>query len=163
MYGTMAHMTTHGYPDEAEDRPRRVMPLERGWVRHKLQRELALGEKDHPTLAREYGVKPTAIMEFKKRHQTAIDEMIRDMEAEFKGLWIAEKAVRLAVLQQDVEELDEEEWDDAKSRLDAVKTKHNALMQAARELGQIPSTAGVKVDTPSATFHIVGVDPKALQ
>jgi len=139
------------------------MPLERGWVRHKLQRELALGEKDHGQLAREYGVKSTAIMEFKKRHQSAIDEMIRDLDNEFTSLWIADKATRLAVLQLDVEELDEEEWDDAKSRLDAVKVKHGALMQAARELGQIPSTAGVKVETPAATFHIVGVDPKALQ
>ena len=150
--------------------PRRSLPLERGWVRQKLIRELAEGVKTQEQLAEEYGTSRVSITAFKKRHLTAIEEQQRDFEDEFKALWISKKMLRLAELQDDIERLTEQfELDgnafheDKKAALDAVKVKHNALMQAAKELGQIPSSAGVQVEMAKVTFEIPGVDLEQLR
>lgn len=146
------------------------MPLERGWVRPKLIRELAEGVKTNIQLAEEYGTTPVSISKFKGRHATAIDEQKRDFENEFAALWIANKANRLAVLQDDIEalqehfELDGEAFhEDKKAAIQAATVRHNALMQAAKELGQIPSAAGVQVETKRVTFVIPGVDLEQLR
>lgn len=149
---------------------RRSLPLERGWVKQKLIRELAEGLKTQEQLAEEYGTTRVSVSTFKKRHLTAIQEQASDFENEFKSLWIARKAARLAELQDDIEELtDKFQLDgdafheDKKAALDAVKIKHNALLQAAKELGQIPSSAGVQIETKRVTFRIPGVDLEQLR
>lgn len=135
---------------------RRAYPLERAHVRWKLIRELAGSGKTQTQLAEEYGVSTTAISQFKARHLTAIEEQARDQENAFSSLWVAEKGARLAELQDDIEQLADLATDG--EDLDAFKIKHAALMQVAKELGQIPSSAGVKVDLPPVTFKIEGVD-----
>ncbi len=150
-------MTTPSEP------PRHPRPLERGWIRFKLIRELAVGEKTREQLADEYNTSVTSISNFKLRHRIAIEEKERDLEAEFAGLWIVDKALRLAELQADVEEIDWTDAEDPKIGVDLLKVKHAALFQAAKELGQIPSTAGVRVETQQATFKINGVDLDQLR
>lgn len=133
-------------------------------------RELAEGQKTQEQLAEEYGVSRVAVYQFKKRHLTAIQDQAKDFENEFASLWIAQKHLRLAELQADIEELTEEFkldgdafHEDKKAALDAVKVKHNALLQAAKELGQIPSSAGVQVQSEKVTFEITGVDLDTLR
>lgn len=161
-------------PDPFEEppqwQPRRSLPLERGWVRSKLIRELAEGLKTQEQLAEEYGVSRVAVSQFKRRHLTAIEQQQRDFENEFAHLWIAQKELRLAELQQDIEDLTEQFTldgdafhEDKKAALQAVQIRHNALMQAAKELGQIPSAAGVTVETKRVTFKIPGVDLEQLR
>ncbi len=150
--------------------PRRSLPLERGWIRPKLIRELAEGLKSQAQLAEEYGVSAVAISQFKGRHLTAIEAQKKAFEDEFATLWIANKAARLAVLQDDVELLTEQfELDgtafheDKKAALQAVQIRHNALLQASKELGQLPSSAGVQVQTKRVSFVIPGVDLEQLR
>ncbi len=165
-------MSTESDPFEAPPQwePRRSLPLERGWIRPKLIRELAEGTKTQEQLAEEYGTTRVSIANFKKRHLTAIEEQKRDFENEFAALWIANKAARLAVLQDDVEQLTEQFaldgdafHEDKKAALQAVQIRHAAMHQAAKELGQIPSAAGVQVETKRVTFVIPGVDLDQLR
>lgn len=158
------------FADPPQWEPRRSLPLERGWIRPKLIRELAEGTKTQEQLAQEYGTSRVSIANFKKRHLTAIEQQKADFENEFAALWIANKAARLAVLQDDVEALTEQFdldgnafHEDKKAALDAVKTRHAALLQAAKELGQLPSAAGVQVETKRVTFMIPGVDLEQLR
>jgi transcriptional regulator len=163
-------VSTDPFEEPPQWEPRRSLPLERGWVRQRLIRELAEGLKTQEQLAEEYGTTRVSISKFKQRHMTAIEQQKTDFEDEFRSLWIAQKALRLAELQADIEELDEQfELDgaafheDKKAALDAKKVKHNALLQAAKELGQIPSAAGVTVETKRVTFTIPGVDLEQLR
>lgn len=140
-----------------EDDRRRAYPLERGWVRHKLIRELAAGNKTQRLLAEEYGVSEVSVSKFKSRHQTAIDEARVELEDEMSSLWIANKAMRLAELQDDV--------DNIGVTVDAelMAVKHKALLQASQELGQLPGRANVVVNTAPVTYKIEGVDLESLR
>lgn len=137
--------------------PPRSLPLERGPYRAKLIRELAEGIKPNVQLATEYGVTAASISSFKGRHATEIAEQQADFENEFADLWIAQKRLRLAVLQDDIEETADS------YEPEVIKIRHAALLQAAKELGQLPSSAGVTVNTPTATFSINGVDLDQLR
>ena len=143
--------------ERSPEAARRSLPLERGWVRYKLIRQLAEGLKSNIQLAEEHGCTATAISQFKGRHLTDIEEQARDFENEFAALWIANKAARLALLQDDIEQTAES------YEPDMLKIRHAALHQAAKELGQVPSAAGVQVQTQTATFKINGVDLEQLR
>lgn len=80
-------------------------PLERPWIRWQLVRELALKEETRAQLARRYGVDRSAMTQFAQRHTAAIAAVEREIENEMAGLWIAQKRNRIAVYQQDVEEI----------------------------------------------------------
>jgi predicted transcriptional regulator len=127
-------------------------PLERAWVRRRLVRDLATEEHTQSQLADQYGVTASAISNFKSRHRSEIEDVRRTLEDEFAGLWIARKELRLATLQQDVEDLGDS------LEVDVVKVRHAALRQAADELGQIPSRAGIHVQNSTVTFQVEGVD-----
>lgn len=139
------------------DDDRRAYPLERGWVRHKLIRELAAGDKTQAVLAEEYGVTEVSIGKFKKRHLTAIAEATAQLEDEMSDLWIANKGMRLAELQEDVDNI----GDNMDPEL--LTVKHRALKQAAEELGQLPGRANVVVNTAPITYKIDGVDMENLR
>ena len=144
--------------EQSAGAPSRAYPLERGWVKWRLIRDLATGTKTQTELADEFGVTASAISTFKSRHKTSIAEQAADLENEFAALWIAQKGARLAELQSDVEDLSEAADSNNEGYTDLLKVKHAALNQAAKELGQIPSTAGVSVQTQQAVFRIEGVD-----
>lgn len=139
------------------DDGRKAYPLERGWVRHKLIRELAIGNKTQAVLAEEYGVSDTSIGKFKTRHQTAIDEAKQQLEDEMSELWIVNKAMRLAELQEDIDGIG------ASTDPERLTVKHRALKQAAEELGQLPGRANVVVNTSPITYVIDGVDMETLR
>lgn len=132
-------------------------PLERAWVKHRLIRELALGDKTQAALAEQYGVTPGSITIFKQRHHTAIEDVRADLLDEFASLWIAKKVNRVAEYQDDVDKLSDS------TETDVLKVKHAALKAVAEELGQLPSRYGVSVGSASITYKIEGVDLDKLK
>jgi ParB-like chromosome segregation protein Spo0J len=80
-------------------------PLERPWIRWRLVRELAEKTHTRATLARRYGVTRSSMTEFAQRHAADIEAVERQIEDEMAGLWIAQKRNRVAVYQQNVEDI----------------------------------------------------------
>lgn len=145
------------YDESNDDRPRR---LERGWVKHKLMRELATNQKDTRTLGEEYGVSATAISKFRRRHQAEIDEIASDLENQFAALWIAGKAARIAEYQADVDMLSDVIQEVPTP--DLVKIKHAAMRAVAEELGQLPSRNNIQVNNAPVTYTVSGADMSRL-
>ena len=102
----------------------------RAWTRRKLMRELALGTKTHAELAKEYGATREAVSRFKGRHLREISEIIDRSTDEFAGIAITEKANRLAMYQDQVEQAEDRgDW----------KLVARLLRQVAEEMGHLPS------------------------
>jgi hypothetical protein len=128
------------------------------WQRHKLLRELAVGERSSAQLSADYGMTASGIRDFKKRHRAQVDEMAADLANQFSGLWIADKGQRLAAYQADYEQAaageksGHHEW---------VKARTGILHAVAEETGQLPPRATVTVIP--VDHVIVNVDLDALK
>lgn len=129
--------------------------IDRGHIRLKLLRELALGEKNQVQLASEYGVGQSAISMFATRYSDQIEEIRGKLDDEFAGLWIAQKANRLAAYQQDVDDVDS---DEDKNTAEWRRIKHNAVKSVAEELGQIPNKSTIQHEG-TVIHKYEGVDP----
>ena len=121
--------------------------------RRQLCRALAAGEVSRADLARRYGVSRPYITQFAKTHEAEIETIKARLEDEFAGLWIADKAARVAAYQGDYfatlehPNADHHEW---------VKARTGILHNVAEELGQLPPRTTVNV---AAVTHVVmGVD-----
>jgi hypothetical protein len=136
--------------------PARKNHLERGWVKHRLVRDFALGDKTGAELAVQYGVSQTSISAFKKRHSLEIEECRNHLADEYAGLWVAEKMKRIA------------EYQEAAEKMAAGKSPRNQevlvsiLKAVAEELGQLPARTQVSVNTQQVTYQVVGIDPEDL-
>ncbi len=127
--------------------------LERGWVKHRLIRELALGEKPGSMLAQQYGVSQTSLSAFKKRHSLEIEEVRNNLADEFAGVWVARKLERIREYQNAAEKMAE-----GTSPRNA-EVLVNILKAVAEELGQLPARTNVSVTNETVVYEIVGVDP----
>jgi hypothetical protein len=131
--------------------------LERGWVKHRLIRDFALGEKSGRTLAAEYGVSQTSISAFKKRNEMAIEEVRNNLADEYAGVWVAQKLNRIR------------EYQEAAEKMSSGESPRNAevltsiLKAVAEELGQLPARQQVNVSTENVTYQIVGINVDDLQ
>ena len=140
-------------PRRSDGKPAARNHLERGWVRHRLIRDIALGEKTGRELAAQYGVSAPAISLFKKRYLLEIEEVRNNLADEYAGLWVAQKMARIAEYQQAAEKMAE------------GKTPRNAevlvsiLKAVAEELGQLPARTQVNVSTEQVSYQIVGISP----
>lgn len=143
--------------DHSREESRRAYPLERGWVKYKLIRELATNVKTQAQLAEEYGVSDVSISKFKTRHLTEVNEVTAQLEDEFAALWLANKASRIAELQADIDNIGDS------LDPDLLKAKHAAIRNAAEELGQLPSRYNVQVNNAPVTYRIDGVDMDQLR
>lgn len=140
---------------KAAARPASKGHLERGWVKHRLIREFALGEKTGRTLAEQYGVSVTSIANFKKRYSMEIEDVRNALADEFAGLWVAEKKSRIA------------EYQEAAQKMADGRSPRNAevlvsiLKAVAEELGQLPARTNISVSNDVVTYQIVGIDVDA--
>jgi hypothetical protein len=125
--------------------------LERGWVKHRLIREFALGEKTGRTLAAEYGVSVTSISNFKRKFGMEIEEVRNNLADEFAGVWVAKKLDRIRQYQEAAEKM----ADGRSPRNQEVLV--TILKAVAEELGQLPARTQVSVSTENVTYQIVGV------
>lgn len=125
--------------------------LERGWVKHRLIRDFALGEKTGVELAEQYGCSVTSISLFKKRHSFEIEEVRNNLADEYAGVWVAKKLDRIR------------QYQDAAEKMASGHSPRNAevlvtiLKAVAEELGQLPARTQVNVSQENVTYEIVGL------
>lgn len=128
----------------------------RSWVKHRLIRELALGEKPGVQLAQEYGVSNNSIYTFKKKFAVEIEEVRNNLADEYAGVWVAQKLERIR------------QYQDAAEAMAAGRSPRNAevlvtiLKAVAEELGQLPARTQVNVSTQNTVYEIVGVNPEDI-
>lgn len=125
--------------------------LERGWVKHRLIREFALGEKTGRELADQYGVSQTSISAFKRRHGMEIEEVRNNLADEYAGVWVAQKLARI------------QEYQQAAEKMATGNSPRNAevlvtiLKAVAEELGQLPARTQVNVSNETTVYQVVGI------
>lgn len=136
--------------------PARKNHLERGWVKHRLVRDFALGEKTGGELAAQYGVSQTSISAFKKRHALEIEEVRNNLADEYAGVWVANKLARI----QEYQEAAEKMANGHSPRNQEVLV--SILKAVAEELGQLPARTQVQVNTQNVTYEIVGIPTEDL-
>lgn len=130
--------------------------LERGWVKHRLIRDLALGEKNQLQLAEQYGCSQNAISQFKRKHLLEVEDVRNNLADEYAGVWVAQKMARI------------QEYQVAAEKMAEGKSPRNAevlvsiLKAVAEELGQLPARTQVNVSTEQTVYQIVGVDPEDI-
>lgn len=138
-------------PVRSDGRPATKNHLERGWVKHRLVRDMAIGEKTRAQLAEQYGVSLTSVTSFRKRHQLEIEEVRNNLADEYAGLWVAKKMQRIAEYQQAAEKMAKNESPRNQEVLVSI------LKAVAEELGQLPARTQVNVSTEQTVYQVVGV------
>ncbi len=127
--------------------------------------DLACGMSQDVAAAK-YDVHQSSICRFAERYAAEVAQQYAALEDRFAALWIASKAVRLAVYQDDAEAIDAHLLAmaeiDPSLGLDAalLRVKHAALHSAAEELGQLKTVIDATV---SVRYEVVGVDTAALR
>lgn len=140
-------------PQRSDGRPATKNHLERGWVKHRLIRDFALGEKTGRDLAEQYGTSTTSISAFKKRHMLEIEEVRNNLADEYAGVWVARKLDRIREYQDAAEKMAKGESPRNQEVLVSI------LKAVAEELGQLPARTQVNVSQQSVTYEIVGINP----
>lgn len=140
-----------------------IKPIKlRGRTRLRLIQELALGVRTQADLAADLDITQQAVHYYASRYAAEIDAQRTEIENSFSALWIADKAARIAELQDDVERITEEL--DTVSDADRAKlysAKRAALRCVAEELGQLaPKTINATV---SVRYSVDGVDTGELK
>jgi len=130
-------------------------PLERGWRKAQLIRELARGELSQTRLGEIHGVSQASISRFATRYSGDI-EMVRYHLAErlqegAEHLWVANKQNRLAEYQSTAERMAEVNT----PRSHEIKLA--ALKAVAEELGDLPARTQVNVSQQTVSYEIVGI------
>lgn len=138
-------------PVRSDNLPARKNHLERGWVKHRLVRDMAIGEDSQRTLAARYGVSQTSISSFKRRHSLEIEEVRNSMADEYAGLWVAKKLDRIREYQEAAEKM----ANGTSPRNQEVLV--SILKAVAEELGQLPARTQVNVSTEQTVYQVVGV------
>lgn len=149
-----------------------------GLKRRMVMRDLALGELSQADIARKYGVKDPSITEFKQRHAEAIEAIRREQDNEYAGILIAQKAARLAALEEiyetamqptvkvagkDATVVRDPVTGDVVYEIDG-RAAMQAIKQAAEETGQLYTRVQMTGDMQTTTtYRIEGVDPGDLQ
>lgn len=103
--------------------------------RRAIVRLLAAGEVKRIDIARQFGVSATYITTFAKERAREIEAVRADLDNEFAGLWIADKAARIAATEEDHQRsLDGRNAD----HFEQIRTRAQLRHQIAEELGQLP-------------------------
>lgn len=133
---------------------RKLTPFDR----REIQRALADGTEKRAAIARRFGVTAGYITQFAKQYAREIDDIKRDLDNEFAGLWIASKVNRVLAYQADYART----LNDPKaSHHEWVKARAMISHNVAEELGQLPPRATVTV---MPIVHVLeGVDPDLLK
>lgn len=137
-------------------------PLSRGHVKIELIRKIATMEHTDTELAAQYNVAIRSIGRFRDRHMEEIVAVRADLNAQFAGLWVTDKAKRIAEYQADIDQLSELAALDGGELIDTmpdlVRLKHAAMRAVAEETGQLPARMSIKVEG-SIRHELIGVDP----
>jgi hypothetical protein len=132
-----------------------------GHVRRQLVIDLAKGDLSNRDLSGKYDIAEDSVNHFARRNEQEIAAVRRDAADAYAGLWSAEKAMRLAELQQDVDELGEilvKQFEEGEVNDKLLARKHKAINMIAEELGQLPTRVTAQVEG-NVEYRIVGVNP----
>jgi hypothetical protein len=137
-------------------------PDRRRWLaghkRLELLQDLAAGDLSFAQLSVKYDRYKTNIFNFAKNHEAEV-QAIRDQHGDaLAGLWIADKANRVAELQASVDRLVEAQESAARADPALERAVQSALRAVAEELGQLTS----KVEGRHIVYQVTGVDPDDL-
>lgn len=133
---------------------RKLTPFDR----REIQRALADGTEKRSAIARRFGVTAGYITQFAKQYAREIDDIKRDLDNEFAGLWIASKVNRVIAYQNDFAKT---LLDPKASHHEWVKARAQILHQVAEELGQLPPRATLTIIP--VTHVVEGVDLEVLK
>jgi hypothetical protein len=125
--------------------------LERGWVKHRLIRDFALGEKSGKELGEIYGCSQTSISQFKKRHALEIEEVRNNLADQYAGVWVAKKLERIREYQNAAEKM----ASGASARNQEVLV--SILKAVAEELGDLPARTQVNVSNETTVYQVIGI------
>lgn len=126
--------------------------------RREIQRALADGTEKRAAIARRFGVTAGYITQFAKQYAREIDDIRRDLDNEFAGLWIASKVNRVIAYQADYART---LADPKSTHHEWVKARAQILHQVAEEMGQLPPRATLTI---IPVKHVVeGVDLEVLK
>lgn len=138
-------------PRRSDSAPARKGHLERGWVKHRLLRDFALGEKSQRELAVLYGCSITSISAFKKRHVLEIEEVRNNLADQYAGVWVARKLDRIREYQNAAEKMASGESARNQEVLVSI------LKAVAEELGDLPARTQVNVSSETTVYQVVGI------
>lgn len=138
-------------PRRSDGAPARKGHLERGWVKHRLLRDFALGEKSQRELAVLYGCSITSISAFKKRHVLEIEEVRNNLADQYAGVWVARKLDRIREYQNAAEKMASGESARNQEVLVSI------LKAVAEELGDLPARTQVNVSNETTVYQVVGI------
>lgn len=137
--------------------------ISRGRAKLALIQELALGESSQRQLAEEFGVSQQSICEFAQRFKGEIEARRADQNNKLAGLWIADKANRIAEYEAQVELINQKLISDKgeyqKVSPEWVKAMQAALKSVAEELGDLTKNVNM---SGQVKYEIAGVDPEEL-
>jgi hypothetical protein len=126
--------------------------------RRDLCRDLATRDLTRAAIARKYGIGRSSVTEFAARHASEIAAIAASLDDEFAGLWIADKAKRVAAYQDDHDGSLDSEFG---GHYEHIKARNQIRQQVAEELGQLPPRTQVAI--ASVTYVVEGVDLDALK
>lgn len=161
MGGELERFEEGGESGSRDARPARLkgkrQSISRGWVKQRLIKDLALGEKTHRQLGEQYGVSREAVMRFARVNRMEIEHARGLLGEAYAGLWIANKESRVAEYQVAAEKM-----------ADGDSPRHaevlvNVLKAVADEMGDLPQRASVQVNNTEVRYEVHGVDPEALR
>lgn len=133
--------------------------LERGANRYNLIHSIAGGETV-ANLARRYNVTTSAISQFKTRHADEIAAAQANIEDKLIGLWAAKKEARIAVYQQQIEDVALLE---NIAPPEMVARAQVALKAIAEEMGHLSARVAIQGDMGvQVSYTMNGVDPTDL-
>lgn len=142
-----------------------------GWREWAIKRDLAEGEKSQRQIATKYGVTQAAIHQFLDKNRAEIDEMRGRLEDALEELWIADKKLRIAGIQDIADEMSDAhgrgEVSERGSRAEiSVVEARRLVLQAYRavadELGDIPQRLKIEGGKDPVRHVLEGVDTEKL-
>lgn len=164
--------------EDSDVRPRTMISdVYRGHGRLTLIRDLALGEFTYVEIARRYGLDSRDIETFSQDFEKDIAEvraaLAGHLAIESAGLWVAKKQNRLAELQDDIEDCNMaiaqmrvmpvgndgyESGLGSRRHMNIARTKLNALVAVANELGPIEKRQGEDDRGKNMIHYVIEAD-----
>jgi hypothetical protein len=136
--------------------------------------DIAQADFSFRDLAEATGLSVADIQAFADEHSREIDEcrksLLNQLAREAAGLWIADKASRIAELQAMYEEAREihaalnsptPTW--SRSHKDIIKARLDILRHVADELGAMPQRAAQPARTGTTVHYVIETDPGDLE
>ena len=160
-------------PSPAGARPR--SRIYRGHERRRLIMDLAMGEAAHREIARREQISLADLQDFAREHEREIAEaqqvLLGKLAEEAAGLWVSNKANRIAEYQDEIEEIRDylaELRDNgimwSRAHRDMVRAYLDLFRQVADELGAYPQRQSAPARQGQTVHYVIETgDTKALQ